>query len=721
MVKKETLNSDKLIVTSIGNKFSKALLMAVAGGLLFVVFITDVIRRSVDLDIGWILLLRDIVILIAFLIFYVLVESIWKREQAPAKKLGFALVLTLVIGITSVLLFFISPSGFEIKNLNLIPLGFDSIVWSNVYGIVLSITMLIVLLVLRDIIFSKRRRGTKRNFIILLILIIASSLLTLIYRPMESGSEMTVLFIVTVIAMLMNSFRVSWIVYLSKREKILNIIFGFLLFCIFIGFDIITAKEGTIVGSSILFYSAPLHSFVLNVSLFATIYFGMTFISTLFHLPTAEAFDRKLSEVSSLHNLSRLVTQVFDFNELVDSVTTMTLEVCEAKSAWLEIVQEQKTGNIPKRGTFILDENSVVMTVALKNISLEEVQTVASSGGKIIRKQILDGRKPIVIDSIKEDKRTQHLVGMDNKISSLAIVPLLSHENVIGILYATKDVEFGFDKDDVDVISAFADHAAIAIENSRLIEKSIERERLMREMMLAQEMQKKLLPQQVPQFPQLEIEALSTPAFEVGGDYYDFVLLNDNQLGVLVGDVSGKGVSAAFYMAEMKGIFQSLSKIYREPKDLLIQAQRTLIGTIDRKSFISVIYAIIDLETGEMKVARAGHCPMLFASNHHASYVQPTGLGLGMGSCEIFEKTITQENVRMAKGDIAVFYTDGVTEARPEDGSEFGYDKLKDVVKFCAGKSATEIRDSIIMAVDNHMNHASPEDDLTIVVLKWNK
>lgn len=695
--------------------------MTIGGGLLFIIFITDVIRRSVDINLGWILLLRDIIILIAFLIFYFLVESIWKRDQAPAKKLGFALVLTLVIGITSVLLFFISPSGFEIKNFLLIPLGFDSIVWSNVYGIVLSFTMLIVLLVLRDIIFSKRRKGTKRNFIILIVFIISMSMLTLVYRPLEPSIEMTILFIVTVIAMLMNSFRVSWIVYLSKREKILNIIFGFLLFCIFIGFDIITAKEGTIVGNSILFYSAPLHAFVWNVSLFATIYFGMTFISTLFHLPTAEAFERKLSEISSLHNLSRLVTRVFDFNELVDSVTTMTLEVCEARSAWLEIIPEQKTGKIATRRMSIIDDNSDITVVALKNISHQEVQSIALSCGRNIRTQILDDRKPIVIDSVKEDRRTQNLVDMENKISSMAVVPLLSHENVIGILYATKDVEFGFDKDDVDVISAFADQATIAIKNSRLIEKSIERERLMREMMLAQEMQKKLLPQQVPQFPQLEIEALSTPAFEVGGDYYDFVLIDDKYLGLLVGDVSGKGISAAFYMAEMKGIFQSLSKVYREPKELLIQAQKILIGTIDRKSFISVIYAILNLETGELKIARAGHCPMLFATNHHAAYVQQTGLGLGMGSCEIFEKTITQENIQMEKGNVAVFYTDGVTEARPDDGSEFGYDRLEDVVIQCTEKSATDIRDSIVMAVDNHMNHASPEDDLTIVVLKWNK
>ena len=147
----------------------------------------------------------------------------------------------------------------------------------------------------------------------------------------------------------------------------------------------------------------------------------------------------------------------------------------------------------------------------------------------------------------------------------MVVVPLLSHEKVLGVLYATKDMEYGFDKEDVELISAFADQATIAIENSRLIEKSLERERLIREMMLAQDMPRKLLPQSLPGVVGVDIDALSSPAFEVGGDYYDFTMLDEHHLGILVGDVSGKGVSAAFYMAEMKGIFQSLSKIDRSP------------------------------------------------------------------------------------------------------------------------------------------------------------
>jgi serine phosphatase RsbU (regulator of sigma subunit) len=501
---------------------------------------------------------------------------------------------------------------------------------------------------------------------------------------------------------------------------VLSIVYGFLLFGIFIGFDLLLQRTNE-VGKAVVFYSGPLHSFCSSVSLFATIYFGMTFVSTLFHLPTAEAFDRKSSEVSSLHNLSRLVTQVFDFNELVDSVTTMTLEVCEAKSAWLEIIPNagQSPGGKGLLGTARLAQT--IQTVALKNITPEETEAIVSSNNHSLRNLALATRKPVVIDSVRSDKRTAHLASVKNRFNAMAIVPLVSHEAVIGILYATKDVEYGFDRDDIELISAFADQATIAIENSRLIEKSLERERLMREMMLAQDMQRKLLPQQLPSLPELDLEALSTPAFEVGGDYYDFSMLDADHLGILVGDVSGKGVSAAFYMAEMKGIFQSLSRIYRQPREFLAKAHETLTGTIDKRSFISLLYAVVDLRTGVMTVARAGHCPLLLASGAHAEYIKPVGLGLGMGGSKFFEQTIEQEERKLRFGDVAVFYTDGVTEAHSGSGDEFGYERLQTVVQNAVSASAVGVRDAIIEAVDKHMNHEPPDDDLTIVVMKWVK
>jgi phosphoserine phosphatase RsbU/P len=707
---------------SIVKRIGKIVLAAGVVGILLVIFILDVVRRSYEIDIGWILLVRQVLIGIAFLILYLLIASIWKREQRPAKKLGFILVFTLFVGVASVLVFIIGSNGYEMKNAELIPRGFDSIIWSNIYSVVLGVVMLIVLLTIRDITFSKRKKGTQRNFLILIGLLVLTAVLSLTGSSLETNQITRVSQGLLLLTMIFNSFRLSWIVYLTKREKIISIIYGFLLFLIYTGFTIATLYQDFIIAQSLIYYSKPLQSFVSNVCLFAAIYFGMTFISTLFHLPTAEAFDRKISEVSSLHSLSRLITQVFDFNELVDTVTSMTLDVCEAKSSWLEIIKTQSVS--PHQQKRLLAGESIkeeFMTVGVKNITYEEIHNVMATGGSQLRQQVLNTRLPIIVDNIRDDKRTQNIVQIGSKFGSMAIMPLLTHDSVIGILFVTKTSEYGFDKDDIELISTFADQATIAIENSRLIEKSIERERLLREMMLAQEMQKKLLPQHIPQLSCVDIEALSTPAFEVGGDYFDFTMLDDEHFAVLVGDVSGKGVSAAFYMAEMKGIFQALSKVYTEPREFLINAHNALMGTMDKRSFISLIYAVVHLHDGLMKVARAGHCPMLLLSGGKGRYIKPQGLGLGMGNKDIFEKTIIQDEVQLKEGDVVVLYTDGITEAYPKNGLEFGYERLLDVIQKVGGKSALEIRDAIVMSVDDHMNHESPDDDLTIVVMKWKK
>jgi len=705
-------------LAALRTKLKKAILLTTTGTLFGIVFVIDVVNWSAELDTAWITITRQVFMAAAFILLFFIMDSLWKRNQSPVKKLGFSLVLTLVVGLTAGMLSLLSGGSFEAKSSQLVPSGFDSIFVANAYGVVLGTTAVLILLVLRDIILAKPRRGTRRNFLILIALLLASSAATLPFKPLESDPVLTILSVLSISAMVANSFRLSWIVYLSKREKLFSMVYGFVLFCMFIGFSVVTLGDSSI-GQALLFYSRPLATFIHHIELFGAIYFGMTFVSTLFHLPTAEAFDRKISEVASLHNLSRLVTQVFDFNELVDTVTKMTLDVCEARSAWLEIIKLSDAAP-SQRGLLVnVRADEEAEAVSLKNISREHTRSIMMDGAASIRKQVLDTKKTVVIDDVKTDNRARRLSEGKYKFSSMVVVPLVSHERVIGILYATKEIAYGFDKEDVELLSAFADQATIAIENSRLIEKSLERERLMREMLLAQDMQRKLLPQQVPALPQIEIEALSTPAFEVGGDYYDFAMIDDHHLAILVGDVSGKGVSAAFYMAEMKGIFQSLNKIYRSPGQFLVKAHEALIATLDKRSFISLVYAVLDLRNGQITIARAGHCPVLYASNGSANYIKPRGLGLGMGSSRFFEQTIAEETIQLKTDDILVFYTDGVTEAHPKDGEEFGYERLCSVVQSSNAKKALEVRDAIIMAVDKHMIHEPPEDDLTIVVVRW--
>ena len=240
----------------------------------------------------------------------------------------------------------------------------------------------------------------------------------------------------------------------------------------------------------------------------------------------------------------------------------------------------------------------------------------------------------------------------------------------------------------------------------------------MREMMLAHEMQQKLLPQEVPQFPSVEIGAVSTPAFEVGGDYYDFMSLDRARLGIIIGDVSGKGVSAAFYMAEVKGIFQALARRYDSPREFMTRANEALMGSIDKHSFVSLLYGILDTHTGVLTLARAGHCPMLLVREGGTRYLRPGGMGIGLGEGDVFDSAREEEVIPLGVGDVCVFYTDGVTEAR-HGADEFGYERLLAVAEEARGRSADAILQNILGTVHKFTDGQPTHDDLTLVVVKW--
>jgi serine phosphatase RsbU (regulator of sigma subunit) len=596
-----------------------------------------------------------------------------------------------------------------------VPLDYPSIFLASLVAIAFGIFSIIVFRLLRDLILINRKPAARRNWIIFSALLLGTSVSCLTTRPLDSSIATSILFGFSILFAVMNSFRLPWIVYLTKREKLFSLACGFFLFG---GFTALAVQVGTstLLRKSLLYYSHPLHQFIQLVTIFGALYAGMAFVSTLFHLPTAEAFDRKRSEVSSLHTLSKLVTQVFDFNELVDNVTSMTLQVVGASSCWLEII----TGAGEEDGPAAGEEVSYgVQVAAMKNITQEEVDLLVSPERRGIRDGVVKDRKAVVVDDIERDPRFVHLKRHRGIAGSLVVVPLVSHSGLAGILYAAKKESFGFVRDDVDAISAFADQATVAIENSRLIRESLEKERLYREMLVAQEMQKRLLPQHVPAAPTIDLDAISTPAFEVGGDYYDFMELADGRIGIVVGDVSGKGVSAAFYMSEMKGIFQALGRICSSPKEFMVRANEALAGSIDKHSFVSLIYAILDPVSGRLTVARAGHCPMLHISGETVAYVRPNGLGMGLSRGPTFDDAIQEEVIPLGEGDVCVLYTDGVTEARCGD-DEFGYERLMVAARGAREKSAAGIKDEILATVSMFTEHRANDDDLTLVVLKWN-
>jgi serine phosphatase RsbU (regulator of sigma subunit) len=240
-----------------------------------------------------------------------------------------------------------------------------------------------------------------------------------------------------------------------------------------------------------------------------------------------------------------------------------------------------------------------------------------------------------------------------------------------------------------------------------------------RELLLAQKMQQSLLPQKYPQHPNLDLFANSIPAYEVGGDFYDFTCINENKIGIIVGDVSGKGISAAFYMALIKGMFKSLSTIYESPADLLKNINKSIHGNIEKNSFVSLIYGVIDLTSGKLTIARAGHCPMLLVSGSNTKFIKSQGLGVGLDKGGLFDSSLEQIEMYLEKNSSCILYTDGITEARNRFGEEFGTQRLFDSAVKSNNLDAANMANNIILDIKQFTGSEKEYDDLTLVVFKW--
>jgi sigma-B regulation protein RsbU (phosphoserine phosphatase) len=690
------------------SKVKRILLLLIPGILLPIVYVLDVVRSMVEFEVTGLSVIRELIVIVSFFLIALFIEGRRRKNLYKAPKeigrvlLAFAFVLV-VMGLASLARFDIvrNQGALHIRQSAL------SIFGSSIIAILLGTTSLYLLFVGRDLVLSKRRKTTRRNYLVYLVVLLAASAATAPFFPFDGGLVASLLFTLTIAMIIVISFRQNWIVYLSKREKIYSIIYSVLLCIVLIILDIVLAQNSRL-NEALLSYSHPLHTFIRLNAMYGTVYFGVTFVSTLFHMPTAEVFERKQSELNSLHNLSRLVTQVFDFNDLLSTVTMMTTEVCGARSVWLELFSvDDETGQI------------TVEVVAKKNISTEDINLLSAGEGIQLQRYLFDTRKALLIEDLWSDRRTKHLKEKGFERGSLLTVPLLSHGRLIGVLHATKDFENPFEQDDIDVMTAFADHVSIAIENSRLIAKSLERERLHQEMMVAQRMQKRLLPQELPELDAVQFAAVSESSMEVGGDYFDVITLPDDRIGVIVGDVAGKGVSAAFYMAEVKGIFLSMSTVCTTPRELLLRANETLLQSLEKNVFISAVYALLDVRRSTLTLARAGHCPVIFLSGDSVELVKPTGLGLGLASGNLFEQSTEERLITLRPGDVCIFYTDGITEARNSAQEEYGYDRLTAAAKECKNCSATDIKDTILESVKTFIGKESYTDDVTLIVVKW--
>ncbi len=495
------------------------------------------------------------------------------------------------------------------------------------------------------------------------------------------------------------SFNFKWVVYLNAKEKWQSILLlSFItLFAIFFFQTVINYGEHNYLKTHLK------HSvYVIAIFAFVIFYTIFSMLVMVFNLPTTSVFEKKLEEIISFQKLSQSLQAGDQEAQVYGILLDSAVNTASADAAWLEITNEEGTQ----------------VAFLHKGVEKDEIAKLK----RIIKRH---NTRRIIDATFARNQEHDPLMEELNEygFKSMLSQKLVAHDHQLGNLTLLKKVKDGFDDDKKVLIKTFVRQASISIENYRLLARTIEAERYKEEIKIARNVQKSLLPlpENLTVSKNLEIAAFSDSAQEVGGDYYDIYPIDKDRVMVIVGDVSGKGTTAAFNMAQMKGVFHSLAQFGLRTERFLYYANNALANCLDRASFITVTILLIDDNAQKIEFARAGHCPTLFY--HHdtkeVKYYQGKGMGLGILRNKIFSDHIEMQTLHYKEGDMLLLYTDGIIEAMNKQKEEYGYERLQELVLNNCHLTPTEINDKIITDL-NHFSRGMPvHDDHTALLIKF--
>jgi sigma-B regulation protein RsbU (phosphoserine phosphatase) len=321
-------------------------------------------------------------------------------------------------------------------------------------------------------------------------------------------------------------------------------------------------------------------------------------------------------------------------------------------------------------------------------------------------------KQAVLVPDVTKDPR---YIEANPETRSELVVPLIYKDKVIGVLDLEHTRRGFFTDDHRRTTTTLAAQIAIAIENARLYEQVARQERrLERDLALARELQMRLLPHARPKLGHLDVAAKFVPARAIGGDLYDFIPYSMSRLGIVIGDVSGKGAPAAIYAALVSGILRSHAPIEPMPAEMLSAVNLSLAERRIEAQFVSLIYAVWDDETRTLTVANSGLPRPIYVHGGKNEVIEATGLPLGLFD----EADYDEFKFRMKPGDMFVFFSDGMLDARSRSGELFGRRRVEEIVASCAAKSADCVVDSLFKAVAEHSAGVETFDDQTVVAIK---
>lgn len=338
---------------------------------------------------------------------------------------------------------------------------------------------------------------------------------------------------------------------------------------------------------------------------------------------------------------------------------------------------------------------------------------------ELIQQRYSAGEKPVI------DQANARLI-FPNDADRLAlagvytILPLIINKKLIGFfLFGLSYTGKQFGGRDLELMITLANQTATALENARLYEAEAEKVKMERDLELARKIQQSLLPAKIQSLGNLNVAGDMIPAMQVGGDYFDVIRVSDSKMFIVIGDVSGKGLSAALYMTKIQTLLQIACRATTTPAEILINLNNQLSKVLDRSSFVTMTVALFDTEKQTVRFARAGHTPLLIIDAEGEKFLAPQGIGIGLDRGGMrFAELLVEEELPLKQNQILVFFSDGISEALDERGELYESDRLTNIIRDSLQEPVEQVSEKVFESVKKFSGKAGQADDITLVLVK---
>jgi len=440
--------------------------------------------------------------------------------------------------------------------------------------------------------------------------------------------------------------------------------------------------------------------------------------------------QEKLIVFDFVHNMVEAIGEGVTRQELFERVVHAAILSTGGLSACIFERKGKQLRGMAVEGLFpphrpLPESSRVKVTTRAKFIEQVLKSEVFEVGEGLVGKAAQTG-EGVLIENALRDPRVIHHDDPSLEVRSVIVVPIQFRDRNIGVLAIVNPSDGGsFGETDFSLSASLAEQAGLAIHNLDLMSSQIEKNKLDTDLSLAREIQNMLLPTSVPQVPELQLATVYRPAQKVGGDLYDVFSLGENKVGVAIADVSGKGIPASLIMAICQSNLRHFARNHNSPSDVLQKMNSVMVEEMRPDMFITMIYAVIDMERKELVLARGGHeLPILVHSSGGengqvtSELLRSDGMALGMVPGDIFDESMGDRTIPFRKGDVLVVYTDGVTEAVNADGVEFSNGRLADAVRSLRARPAEEMVEGIMDRVSRFTGPVGQADDFTVLAIK---